>query len=153
MRTILVIGAGRSSSTMIKYFLDNAQQESWQIRVGDMDFDVAKDKIGDHSHGEAFKFDALNSEERAREVKNSDIIISMLPARFHTEVIKDCIRFKKDVITPSYINEQMKSMNDEVISAGILSMNEMGLDPGIDHMSAKKILDEIESIGGKIKGF
>ena len=153
MRTILIIGAGRSSSTMIKYFLDNAQKESWQIRVGDMDIDVAQDKIGDHSHGEAFMFDALNPEEREREVKNADIIISMLPARFHMEVVKDCIRFKKDVITPSYINEEMRSMHDEVVAAGILSMNEMGLDPGIDHMSAKKILDEIDAIGGKIKGF
>ena len=153
MKKILVIGAGRSSSTMIKYFLDHSSEFNWRVRVGDMDLSVAKEKIGNHSNGEAVQFDALNPNERAKEIENADIVISMLPAGFHIEVVKDCIAFKKDVITPSYITEEMKQLNDQIKDAGIIAMNEMGLDPGIDHMSAMKILDEIEEEGGKVRGF
>ena len=111
MKNILVIGAGRSSSTMIKYFLDHAEEENWKVRVGDMNLEVANDKIKNHPYGEAFQFDTMNSLEREKEISNSDIVISMLPARFHLEVVKDCIRFKKDVITPSYITKEMKALN------------------------------------------
>ncbi len=153
MKRIFVIGAGRSSSTLIKYFLNNAQKENWEIVLGDMDLELAKSKINNHSHGKAIKFNALNSQERENEISSSDIIISMLPAIMHLDVVKDCIRLKKDVITPSYINEDMKALHGDALAAGILAMNEIGLDPGIDHMSAMKILDEIEESGGCIKGF
>ena len=153
MKIILVIGAGRSSSSMIKYFLNHAQKENWLIRVGDMQLSVAQEKVGNHKSGEAFEFNALNAEERAAEIVKSDIVISMLPARFHLEVVRDCIQYKKDVITPSYITDEMKSLNKEIEEAGIIAMNEMGLDPGIDHMSAMKILDDIEEMGGCVKGF
>ena len=153
MKRILVIGAGRSSSTMIKYFLNHAQKENWLIRVGDMQLSVAQEKVGNHKNGEAFEFNALNQGERAAEIANADIVISMLPARFHLEVVKDCIQYKKNVITPSYITNEMKALNKEIEEAGIIAMNEMGLDPGIDHMSAMKILDDIEDMGGSVKGF
>ncbi len=153
MKRILVIGAGRSSSTMIKYFLNQSQKENWLIRVGDMQLSFAQEKVGNHVNGEAFKFNALNAEERRKEISNSDIVISMLPARFHLEVVRDCIDLKKDVITPSYVTDEMKALNEKIIDAGIIAMNEMGLDPGIDHMSAMKILDEIEEKGGVVSGF
>jgi len=153
MKRILVIGAGRSSSTMIKYFLNQSQKENWLIRVGDMQLSFAQEKVGNHVNGEAFKFNALNAEERRKEISNSDIVISMLPARFHLEVVRDCIDLKKDVITPSYVTDEMKALNEQIIDAGIIAMNEMGLDPGIDHMSAMKILDEIEEKGGVVSGF
>ena len=153
MKRILVIGAGRSSSTMIKYFLNQSQKENWLIRVGDMQLSFAQEKVGNHVNGEAFKFNALNAEERRKEISNSDIVISMLPARFHLEVVRDCINLKKDVITPSYVTDEMKALNEQIIDAGIITMNEMGLDPGIDHMSAMKILDEIEEKGGVVSGF
>jgi len=153
MKRILVIGAGRSSSTMIKYFLNQSQKENWLIRVGDMQLSFAQEKVGNHVNGEAFKFNALNAEERRKEISNSDIVISMLPARFHLEVVRDCVDLKKDVITPSYVTDEMKALNEQIIDAGIIAMNEMGLDPGIDHMSAMKILDEIEEKGGVVSGF
>jgi saccharopine dehydrogenase-like NADP-dependent oxidoreductase len=153
MKRILVIGAGRSSSTMIKYFLTQSQKENWLIRVGDMQLSFAQEKVGNHVNGQAFKFDALNGDERRKEISNSDIVISMLPARFHLEVVKDCIELKKNVITPSYITDEMKALNEQIKDAGIIAMNEMGLDPGIDHMSAMKILDEIEEKGGVVSGF
>jgi len=153
MKTILVIGAGRSSSSMIRYFLNNAEKENWHIRVGDMDLDMAKDKVGEHPRAEAFQFDALNEEVRREELQKVDFVVSMLPARFHVEVVKDCIEMKINVITPSYVSEEMKELDAAAKEAGIIIMNEIGVDPGIDHMSAKKVLDEIAEKNGEIDYF
>lgn len=153
MNKILVIGAGRSSSTLIKYLLENAQQEDWAIRVGDTDLKLAQSKVDNHERAEAFQFDALNPEEREKEIEKADLVISMLPARFHTEVVKDCIRFKKNAITPSYVSDEMKEMDSDVRGAGIIALNEIGVDPGIDHMSAMKVLDEIRDQDAYIRCF
>ena len=153
MKRIFVIGAGRSSSTLIKYFLENAETEKWEIVLGDMDLELAKSKVNGNNCGKAIEFNAMDPVSREKEIAGADIVISMLPARMHIEVVKDCIRLKKDIITPSYITDEMKALHDDAEKAGILVMNEIGLDPGIDHMSAKKILDEIEEMGGEIKGF
>lgn len=153
MKNILVIGAGRSSSSMIKYFIENAEKENWYIRVGDMDYELARQKVGDSKFGEAFKFDALNNEERWQELQGKDIVVSMLPARFHLEVVKDCIKLKINIITPSYVSKEMQAIDQEARDAGIIVMNEIGVDPGMDHMSAKKVLDEIEDAGGVLDSF
>ena len=153
MKKILFIGAGRSASSAVKYLLEHAEANDWVLRLGDMDLTLAMERIGNHSRGEAFGFDVLNPEEREREIKNCDIVISMVPARFHVEVVKDCIRFGKNVLTPSYVSNEMKELDGAAKEAGIIIMNEIGLDPGIDHMSAKKILDEIEAEGGEIFQF
>jgi len=153
MKTILVIGAGRSSSSMIRYFLDNAEKEDWHIRVGDMDLEMAQEKVGKHPRSEAFQFDALNEEVRRAELQNVDFVVSMLPARFHVEIVKDCIDMKINVITPSYVSKEMKELDEVAKSAGIIIMNEIGVDPGIDHMSAKKVLDEIADKNGVIEYF
>ena len=153
MKKILFIGAGRSASSAAKYLLEHAEANDWVLRLGDMDLTLAIERIGNHSRGEAFGFDVLNPEEREQEIKNCDIVISMVPARFHVEVVKDCIRFGKNVLTPSYVSNEMKELDGAAKEAGIIIMNEIGLDPGIDHMSAKKILDEIEAEGGEIFQF
>ncbi len=153
MKKILVIGAGRSSSSLIKYLLENAEKENWYIKVGDMNLELAKEKVAGYERGEAFQFNALDADQRAKEVKNSDFVVSMLPARFHIEVVKDCIKFKKDVITPSYVSKEMKALDEEARQAGIIIMNEIGVDPGIDHLSAKKVLDEIAEMGGEMTCF
>ena len=153
MKKILFIGAGRSASSAVKYLLEHAEANDWVLRLGDMDLTLAIERIGNHSRGEAFGFDVLNPEEREREIKNCDIVISMVPARFHVEVVKDCIRFGKNVLTPSYVSNEMKELDGAAKEEGIIIMNEIGLDPGIDHMSAKKILDEIEAEGGEIFQF
>jgi saccharopine dehydrogenase-like NADP-dependent oxidoreductase len=153
MKKILFIGAGRSASSAIKYLLDNAEKNDWMLRVGDMNENLAIERISGHSRGEAFEFNALDPEARAKEIQGSDFVISMLPARFHIDVAKDCIKYKKDVITPSYVSADMKELHDEAVEAGIIIMNEIGVDPGIDHMSAKKVLDEIEEMGGEIHQF
>ncbi len=153
MKTILVIGAGRSSSSMIRYFLNNAEKEDWYIKVGDMNLEMAQGKVGNHARAQAFQFDALNENKRRQELEKVDFVVSMLPARFHLEVVKDCIDMKINVITPSYVSEEMKELDEAAKAAGIIIMNEIGVDPGIDHMSAKKVLDEIADKNGVIEYF
>lgn len=153
MKNILVIGAGRSSSSMIRYFMENAEKENWFVRVGDMNLELAQEKVAGSKFGEAFKFNALQNEERWAELQGKDLVVSMLPAHLHVEVVKDCIKLGINIITPSYVSPEMKALDQAAKDAGILVMNEIGVDPGMDHMSAQKILDEIEEAGGKITSF
>ena len=153
MKRILVLGAGLSSSSLIKYLLEKSVHYNWQIRVVDRDIDLVKSKIDGHVNGIPMAFNALDAEERRPEIKKSDLVISMLPARFHPEVARDCIDLKTDLITPSYISAEMKNLDREAKDAGIVIMNEIGVDPGIDHMSAMKIIDAVKGKGGKLTSF
>ena len=111
MKTILVLGAGLSSSSMIRYFLENAEEFNWNIRVCDQNLEMVKEKIGDNKRAVALCFNALSSEERLPEIQKVDLVVSMLPARFHVGVARDCIAQKKNLITPSYISEDMKNLD------------------------------------------
>ena len=153
MKNILVIGAGLSASSMLRYFCENAKKEGWNIKVGDQNAELAKAKVNGCENAEGFKLNGLDPNERAPLIEWADLVISMLPAAFHIEVAKDCLKYKTNLITPSYISDEMKALNQQALDAGILIMNEMGVDPGIDHMSAKKILDEVEELGGEMHIF
>jgi saccharopine dehydrogenase-like NADP-dependent oxidoreductase len=153
MKNILIIGAGMSSSSLIRYLLDNSTAYNWKVKVVDQNFDLVKIKINNHPNGEALSFNALDAVERRPEIEKADLVISMLPARFHVEIAKDCIELKTNLITPSYISPEMRALDQEAKDAGIVIMNEIGVDPGIDHMSAMKIIDHINSIGGTIHSF
>lgn len=153
MKTILLLGAGMSASSLIRYLLQHAEQFDWQLRVVDQSLDLVKRKLNGHPRGIALSFNALDRSERWEELKRADLVISMLPARFHVEVAKDCLELKKHLITPSYVAPEMKALDAEVKAAGLLFMNEIGVDPGIDHMSAMQIIDEIRAKGGTITSF
>ena len=153
MKTILLLGAGLSSSSLIRYFLDHSEKFDWQLRVCDQDLALVQHKLNGHRRGIALSFNALDPEERKPEIEKADLVISMLPARFHIDVAKDCIALKTHLITPSYVSEEMKALDAEAIAAGIIIMNEIGVDPGIDHMSAAKILDEIRTQNAEIHSF
>ena len=150
MRKVLVIGAGRSSSSLIKYLLDKSTVEKLHIIVADVFRKTAEDKIQNHKNGQAIALDVFDDKSRASAIKNADIVISMLPARMHFEVAKDCIRYKKNMVTASYISKEMKTLDDEVKKQGLVFMNEIGLDPGIDHMSAMQVIDKIRDNGAKM---
>ena len=150
MRKILIIGAGRSASSLIKYLLDKSEDEKLVITIADLSEALANKKTGNHKNARAISFDVCNDEQRKQEIQQADIVISMLPAHLHIEVAKDCIFYKKNMITASYISEEMKSLDFQAKENQIVLMNEIGLDPGIDHMSAMKIMDDIKSKGGKI---
>ena len=149
-RNILVIGAGRSTSSLINYLLSKSENQNLKITVGDVSLNMAQDKIGNHINGEAIEFDVFNDIQREKEIAKADIVVSMLPARFHMLVAKDCIKFKKSMVTASYISDEMKALNDEAKANGVIIMNEVGVDPGIDHMSAKRVIDRVIDAGGKM---
>lgn len=153
MKTILILGAGLSSSSLIRYVLKQAETYDWTVRITDQNSDIAAAKINGNPRGVALSFNALDPVQRRPEIERADLVISMLPARFHVEVAKDCIDLKTNLITPSYVSKEMKALHEDAQKAGITIMNEIGVDPGIDHMSAMKIIDEIKGKGGKLEGF
>ena len=153
MKKILVIGAGRSSSSLIRYFLDNAEMENWYVTVVDRDQQLLDTKLKAHARSEGIVMNALDADARRPLIKDADLVVSMLPARFHVEVVQDCIEFKVNVVTPSYITPEMQELDAAAKEAGIIIMNEVGVDPGVDHMSAMKVLDEIQAQGGKMTCF
>jgi saccharopine dehydrogenase-like NADP-dependent oxidoreductase len=150
MRNILIIGAGRSSSSLIKYLLDKSTQENLQITIGDVSVENAKAIINNHKNATAVQLDVFNTEQRVNAIKKADIVISMLPARFHIEVAKDCVTYNKHMVTASYVSDEMKALDKDAKEKGLVFMNEIGLDPGIDHMSAMQIIDRIHDNGAKM---
>ena len=150
MRKILVIGSGKSSSYLIKYLLNKSTSENLQVIIGDINLENANKLIGSHNNAKAIKLDVFNADSRQEAIKNSDIVISMLPARFHMEVAKDCVTFGKNMVTASYVSKEMQELDEQVKAKGLVFMNEIGVDPGIDHMSAMHVIDRIRNKGGKI---
>jgi len=150
MRKILIIGSGKSSSYLIKYLLDKSQDENLHVTVGDIQLHNANKLIGTHENANAIKLDVFNKNSRESAIQNADIVISMLPARFHIEVAKDCIAYGKSMVTASYINAAMQALDQQAKNKGLVFMNEIGVDPGIDHMSAMQVIDRIRDKGGKM---
>ena len=150
MRKILVIGSGKSSSYLIKYFLDKSESENLHITIGDISLDNANKLIGNHNNAKAIILDVFDAKSRSEAINNADIVVSMLPARFHIEVAKDCIAFGKNMVTASYVSKEMQALDEDAKSKGLIFMNEIGVDPGIDHMSAMQVIDRIRDKGGEI---
>ena len=150
MKNILIIGAGKSSSYLIKYLLEKSNNENLRLTIGDICTENADLMIQDHKNAKSILLDVFNLEQRQKLIKKSDLVISMLPARFHVEVAKDCISFGKHMVTASYISKEMKALDKAAKEKGLVFMNEIGVDPGIDHMSAMQIIDQIKGIGGKM---
>lgn len=150
MRKVLIIGAGRSASSLIKYLLEKSESENLHITIGDLSLALAERKTKGHPNATAIALDIHNETQRNAEIQKADIVISMLPAHMHVEVAKDCIQYQKHMVTASYISEAMQALDAEAKEKGLVFMNEVGLDPGIDHMSAMKVLDEIRDQGGKV---
>ncbi|WGH75035.1 saccharopine dehydrogenase C-terminal domain-containing protein [Tenacibaculum tangerinum] len=150
MRNILIIGAGRSSASLIKYLLDKSSEENLHITIGDVSLENAQSKVNNHSNATAIQLDVFNAKERSEAIQKAAIVISMLPTRFHIEVAKDCITYGKHMVTASYISNEMKALDEEAKAKGLVFMNEIGLDPGIDHMSAMQVIDRIKEQGAKM---
>ncbi len=153
MKNILILGAGLSASSMIKYLLDQAVKHNWQVAVGDVSLETAQKKVAGYTCGRAFRFDVSDAVLLAAEMAKCDLVVSMLPARFHPVVAAEALKQSKYMATASYISPEMKAMEAEVKAKGLLFINEIGVDPGIDHMSAMKVIDEIRAMGGKMLEF
>jgi saccharopine dehydrogenase-like NADP-dependent oxidoreductase len=150
MKNILIIGAGKSSSALIKYLLDTSEKENLFLTIGDISTENAHKLINNHKNATAIVLDVFDKKQREAQIQKADLVISMLPARFHLDVAKDCIAFGKHMVTASYISDEMKALDKEAKEKGLVFMNEIGLDPGIDHMSAMQVIDRIKDAGGKM---
>lgn len=153
MKHLLLFGAGKSATVLIDYLLSNARSENWKLLIVDADLQLALDKLKGSPHGNAVSFDISDSEKRESYIQKADIVISLLPPALHILVAKDCLTFSKNLLTASYISDELRQLQDEIKNKGLLFLCETGLDPGIDHMSGMKILDDIRDRGGKIVSF
>ncbi|MGE6354547.1 saccharopine dehydrogenase family protein [Flavobacterium sp. NPDC079362] len=150
MRSILIIGAGRSASSLIRYLLSKSESENLHIVVADMSLALAEKKTQHHPNATPLALNIFDTEERKSAIEKASIVISMLPAHLHIEIARDCLEFKKHLVTASYISDAMQALDEEAKKSNLIFMNEIGLDPGIDHMSAMKVIDEIRSKGGNM---
>jgi saccharopine dehydrogenase-like NADP-dependent oxidoreductase len=150
MRVVLIIGAGRSASSLIQYLLDKSDDEQLHLIIADLSLELAQKKANQHPNATPISLDIFDKSQRRAAIAKASIVISMLPAHLHIEIAKDCIMHKKHLVTASYINDAMQTLDEEVKRNDLIFMNEMGLDPGIDHMSAMKVIDEIREKGGKM---
>lgn len=153
MRRILIIGAGKSSISLIDYLAEHAGRESWQITVADISEELALQKTKNRPHTFAQAINLDDKAARLHLIADADIVISMLPAALHLLIAEDCLILRKHLVTPSYISPAMKALDAAVRSQGLIFMNEMGLDPGIDHMSAMRLIDELKKEGAQILTF
>lgn len=152
-KSILILGAGRSSSSLINYLLAQAKIFGWQVTVGDFSEPAAKDRIGNSPQGKAIHFDITDTELSRAAIATVDVVISLIPAHLHPLVAKICLEERKHLLTASYVSDEMKSFHNEAMVKGLLFLNECGLDPGIDHMSAMQVIDKIKADGGCLTSF
>ncbi|BAX80452.1 saccharopine dehydrogenase C-terminal domain-containing protein [Labilibaculum antarcticum] len=153
MKNILIIGAGLSATSLIQYLLKHSENNNWKITVGDMSLESAQKKINNHPNGIALRFNLKDLEQRTEEISAADIVVSMVPASMHVIVAKECLRHGKHLLTPSYVSPEMMELDEEAKEKGLSFLNELGVDPGLDHMSAMKIINRIKERGGKIETF
>ena len=148
-KKVTIFGAG----LVVKPMVDYLAGKDYEITIASRTLSKAEKLAAPHSNATAKLF--LSDDEQAMEefVKASDLVVSLLPATMHVKVAKKCIEFKTDMVTTSYISPEMRALDQEAKEAGIIILNEIGVDPGIDHMSAMKIFHHVENEGGKIVSF
>ncbi|MFX0013746.1 MAG: saccharopine dehydrogenase C-terminal domain-containing protein [Promethearchaeota archaeon] len=151
MKKVLILGAGMVAGPPVTYLLDHG----YQVTVASRTKSKANKIIGDHPNGIAKEFDITKAlgTELDELMKECDLAVSLLPFIYHVQVAKSCIKYKKHMVTTSYVSAEMRELDKEAREAGIIILNEIGVDPGIDHMSAKKIIDDVHERGGKITSF
>ncbi len=152
-KRILILGAGRSSTYLIDYLARLAPERNWKVIVGDMQLAPAQRKTEMYPHVESILFDVFDQKQREMQINQADVVISMLPAIYHIHVARACMRFSKHLFTASYISSEIRELNIEATRKNLLILMECGLDPGLDHMSAMRIIDRIHDKGGKISLF
>ncbi len=153
MKTILLFGAGKSATSLIEYLGKCSDDNEWKFIVCDSNQAIVESKIKNFKNAVAKSINVSDNEKRNDLIREATIVISMLPATLHILVAKDCVAFSKNLLTASYIDDSIKSLEKEIKEKGLLFIGEMGLDPGIDHMSAMKLIHEIKEKGGKIVSF
>jgi len=150
---ILIVGAGRSSASLITYLLTQASLYNWTITVGDISQQAAQDRVGDSPNGKSIHFNIEDQERSRKAIAASDLVISLLPAHLHVQVAKICLSEKKHLLNASYVSDEMHTLDGAAKGSDLLFLNECGLDPGIDHMSAMQVINKIKAKGGILVSF
>lgn len=153
MKHILLLGAGKSTTVLIDYLKNISVTHQWKVTVADFDFSVVQSKVSEHPFVKAEQLNILDEEARKVLIESADIVISMLPPALHYLVAKDCIQYKKHLLTASYVDDEIRKEELKIKNSNILFLYEMGLDPGIDHMSAMHLINQIKNKGGRISSF
>lgn len=149
-RTILVFGAGKSTSYLLDYILKKSKEENLHLLIGDINPENISTSISSHKNCTVIALDIFNDDERRKAIASASIVVSMLPPRLHIKIAEDCIHYKKHLVTASYISKEIQKLDNDARKSGLVFMNEIGLDPGIDHMSAMEVIDRIRNQGGKM---
>jgi saccharopine dehydrogenase (NADP+, L-glutamate forming) len=153
MTSILILGAGRSSSSLIAYVQRQAMQKNWQLTVGDYTYAAAQERLLPVGYGTAIRFDINDAITSKTTIASADVVVSLMPPHLHILVAKLCLALGKHLLTASYITDDMAALDMAVRQKGLLFLNECGLDPGIDHMSAMQVMDRIRGNGGQLISF
>jgi saccharopine dehydrogenase (NADP+, L-glutamate forming) len=150
MKKILILGAGLVSRPMVRYLLD---VPDFEVAIASRTVSKAQQLVGDHPRGKAIALNVDNDAELEKQVAAADLAVSLLPYTFHVKVAGFCLKYKRPLVTTSYVSDAMRALDAQAKAAGITLLNEIGLDPGIDHMSAMKIIHGVQKEGGKVASF
>lgn len=153
MKHIVVFGAGKSATCLIEYLTATVQANNWQLTVADNNLSLARSKTGDAPHTRAVAINVENGSDRSALIATASLVISLLPPSLHFLVAKDCVELGKHLLTASYVDERIAALAPQIQNKGLLFLCEMGLDPGIDHMSAMQLIHRIKASGGRITSF
>jgi saccharopine dehydrogenase (NADP+, L-glutamate forming) len=153
MKKLLVLGAGLSATYLVEQLLEDAEREDWFVTVGDLNESLARQVVGNHPRGEAVRFDVNDAEGRSTRIERADVVLNMLPAAFQDLVASDCVRYGRHMVSVSYRDRSLRDMDSDAKRKGVLLLCEMGLDPGLDHMSAMSLIQRLWDDGGRIVGF
>ncbi len=153
MKTILLFGAGKSATVLIDYLIGECEKNHWKFIIADSNKTQVLLKTNNSPFAEVIEIDITNDVARGQLIEIAHIVISMMPPNLHFLVAKDCVEYRKHLLTASYLDDKMKSLQDEINNRKLFFLCEMGLDPGIDHMSAMKIIDNIKDQGGTVSSF
>ena len=153
MKHILVLGAGQSTPYLIHHLLKLSKEHDWEITVGDLDEDLACAHIGGHARGRGVRFDVTDETDRSTHIRQADVVINMLPPMFQDLVAWDCVNHGTHMLSVSYRDRSVRDLSSDAERKGVLLLCEMGLDPGIDHMSAMAVIERVRAEGGRITRF
>ncbi len=153
MKNILVIGAGQSSPYLISYLLEHAEEHDWFVTVGDLDQSLARQRVGDHPRGTAIPLDVNDAALRAAQIENASLVVNMMPPGLQPVIAWDCVQHRRHMISVSHHDESTRALETDASRAGILLLTDVGLDPGIDLMSAMSMIHRVREKGGVIEAF
>jgi saccharopine dehydrogenase (NADP+, L-glutamate forming) len=153
MKTLVLFGAGKSATCLIDHLLKGCNKNEWQLNIIDSDLNLVNSKIGNTKNAFGYAIDVTNGSDRVKMISKADLVISLLPPHLHLIVAEECLNQGRNLINASYVDDTLRSLDKQVKRKGLLFLCEMGLDPGIDHMSAMKLFSKIRQSGGTITSF